>query len=986
MKNVLLCLIALFAMITGSRVSAEVISSTVFAKGDYNSTYYRIPAVVLNKDGNVVAISDQRHDSTKDLGYNTNIQLIARVSTDNGLTWGDPAYLAPSLSDCYGDAAVVYDPFIEQIVCIFAAKYNFGYSSSSAYGDFYVVKSADGVTWTDPVKITDQIAGSIPGYSGGFVASGRMLYVSEDITNTGYIYAVVDTKINNSGEYEVVICSKDHGDHWEVVNPNYKTSPVAGNGNESKLELLSDNSTMIMSIRTAGYRRFSTSEDNGVTWSTPKESTILDQGCNGDLMSFSYNAQTYLLQTVANTSGSTRKNVSIFYSSDDGENWTLGRVICADNSAYSALVKLSDGRVGVLVEEGDDSNGYNIVFYSMAMTDILPAQGISAEYDGSMVCNGDGYMVIPKSEAFNIDATHPLTVTARIVLNKFTIENDQDLGVLSTRWHELNTESTTSDETKEHVYDGQQGFEIIAGKNEDESIGANVSVKGDASGNYRGVLKNAYHSGIIPARIGHVAMVFDAGSGSESSVKLYIDGVLAEKQTISNNNSDITMNGATIDMLTDMLIGNRYEPADTCETTTSGWWIFTTTTYNWKHWMRASTNRIFNSNIDDVRFYAEALSEEDVNKDKQWGFPIRTKAEGLIAAYDFANMEQTSDGSAYIFNDISGNGHDGTTVTVRGYEFPEILHNINVYPVEPDPLQGTLKVTRFDGGEEILLPNGEVYKASLKQDFYATAEAADGWVLIGIYVNGVEVAQNGFFKAGADAVVEARFRREGADLDFYLVSTGSFNASDPLVRAYKFTYDEDEDIYTLYLEGGKLQGKFHVQRIISQSSDMMVSDLASLDDLVVLDLYSVLGINTQAETHLMHYNKEYELQNELTELSDYAQQIAQVTGSIDTPSAIDEDGEDTEYTNTEFSVHPNADENNGHYVEDPVITLVYRPDEGIRTLSITGGIFTGVENISVDNDTDEVEYFNLQGIRVYKPTKGIYITRKGNTVTKTTIK
>jgi hypothetical protein len=219
-----------------------------------------------------------------------------------------------------------------------------------------------------------------------------------------------------------------------------------------------------------------------------------------------------------------------------------------------------------------------------------------------------------------------------------------------------------------------------------------------------------------------------------------------------------------------------------------------------------------------------------------------------------------------------------------------------------------------------------------------------------------------------------------------LVSTGSFNASEPLVRAYKFTYNEDEDIYTLYLEGGKLQGKFHVQRIISQSSDMMASDLASLDDLIVLDLYSVLGINTQAETHLMHYNKEYELQNELTELSDYAQQIAQVTGSIDTPSAIDEDGEDTEYSNTEFSVHPNADENNGHYVEDPVITLVYRPDEGIRTLSITGGIFTGVENISVGNNTDEVEYFNLQGIRVYKPTKGIYITRKGNTVTKTTIK
>ncbi len=46
----------------------------------------------------------------------------------------------------------------------------------------------------------------------------------------------------------------------------------------------------------------------------------------------------------------------------------------------------------------------------------------------------------------------------------------------------------------------------------------------------------------------------------------------------------------------------------------------------------------------------------------------------------------------------------------------------------------------------------------------------------------------------------------------------------------------------------------------------------------------------------------------------------------------------------------------------------------------------GVEGIAIDNSNAPVEYYNLQGLRVVEPTKGIYIVRKGTEVSKQVIR
>ncbi len=769
-----------------------------------------------------------------------------------------------------------------------------------------------------------------------------MLYVHDD--HQGSIYAVVTAKIylpvaagagtgtwSDTRQLAFVIKSSDvDRKEWTVMNPEAYNNPVYGNtstdasknsqGNESKLAHLADGS-LLMSIRTLkNARRYYMSTDDGKTW-TKYATGMTDPDCNGDLMTINYNAKTYILQSLPNSS-SAREKVSIYCSADNGKTWTLGTEICSGASAYSSLTRLWDGTVGVLVEEGDDTNGYSINFYTLNMTDILPAQTISNTYDGTLVCNGKGYLTVDPSTDFNIATSGKKTITCRVLLNDFTYSDDHDFGVLSTRWH--------AEALNANQYRNFSGYEIIAGKNEEESIGANVTID-DTSNKYqtRRVLKNSYFSAIEPSRWAHVAMVFDFVEGN---VKVYVDGVLKETQdTEVQGDTDNTTNnktqGASITTTgtnqRNLLIGTRYD----FDQTKAG-------TFLTKYYSAVSTSKIFNSNIDDVRIYNEALSAEDVLEDKNSGFPIRTQKGGLLAAYDFA--DQDSEFSNNTFNDISGNSHNGSLVTIDGYSFPTIEHNIDVTPITTEG--GTLTVTRFNNGDEIKLTNDAAYTGTLNQDYKATAVADDGWVLIGIYVNGTQVPNNGFFKAGQNAEVKALFRKL-EEINFYLVGNAIEGKEiNEATNSYKFVYDETDGCY--YLEvSGQLEGTFHVIGVADEGTATEVR----------FDLYAADAANA------------------------YGNKTMETGTPYDVTNTTD---------GTSFSVYEKGDVSQGHYIKGADFTFVYTNDT--KTLTLKNITKTGVEDIATDATDAAVEYFNLQGVRVNysNATPGVYIRRQGNTATK----
>ncbi len=53
-----------------------------------------------------------------------------------------------------------------------------------------------------------------------------------------------------------------------------------------------------------------------------------------------------------------------------------------------------------------------------------------------------------------------------------------------------------------------------------------------------------------------------------------------------------------------------------------------------------------------------------------------------------------------------------------------------------------------------------------------------------------------------------------------------------------------------------------------------------------------------------------------------------------------------------------------------------------QTISITKNENTAIEGISIDNQAQDPVYYNLQGVRVNTPSKGIYIEVRGNKVSK----
>lgn len=349
--------------------------SLVFNPGDFDSKFYRIPAIVTIDDSTLVAVADKRINSIFDLPGE--IDVVARRSTDNGRTWGE--YITVAAHDelgGYGDPAMVRDRRTGDLLVI-------SLNGCGLWGDkpgnISVSRSKDnGLTWEAPININPQILTTDPNgkqpikCNAAFASSGRALQLKN-----GRIMFVLVTRIKDVEGFPCyAIYSDDSGKTW-------KASKVPGtlNGDEAKVVQLPDG-TLLMSIRNrfSGPRRFSISKDNGNTWEEqPADYTKLhDVACNGDIISVNHNGRNYLLQSLP--AGPWRDNITIYASEDDGHTWPHSYRVSVGPGAYSALTQLADGSIGILTEEGVhdvDSRhhkGYRIWFTRIPLEKIISAK------------------------------------------------------------------------------------------------------------------------------------------------------------------------------------------------------------------------------------------------------------------------------------------------------------------------------------------------------------------------------------------------------------------------------------------------------------------------------------------------------------------------------------------------------------------------------------------------------------------------------------
>lgn len=347
----------IFGSCSGSKTEQPQIErAVVFAPGDFDSKFYRIPAIVTAANGDLVAVADKRIESNGDLPGR--IDVVCRRSTDGGRTWSD--YITVAANDeggGYGDPALVVDRNTGDIICI--STHGNGLWQD-APGHSMISRSRDnGLTWEPPVDIAEMICvgedAPLKNVAGAFASSGGALQLSSG--RLMYVLVVREKDVDNFSCYAVY--SDDGGVTWNVSK-----NPGTYNGDESKVVELADGS-VLMSIRSrrGGNRAFSLSTDGGETWGEPWEAEdIKDPRCNGDILRYTADGRDVLLQSLPGSPNS-REDVTIYVSEDNAKTWPVSFKVTDLSSAYSAMTVLPDGSVGILTEEEDPNNENKYQYY-----------------------------------------------------------------------------------------------------------------------------------------------------------------------------------------------------------------------------------------------------------------------------------------------------------------------------------------------------------------------------------------------------------------------------------------------------------------------------------------------------------------------------------------------------------------------------------------------------------------------------------------------
>jgi sialidase-1 len=337
--------------------------STPFVSGR-GYPYYRQPAIVRARNGDLVAFAQGRSRESDD----SDIDIVVRRSSDEGRTWSkqktivgrdtrDPAKLASPVVLKDGTILLLY----------LTNRYVEREDERGCRRVWKTVSRDHGKSWSRPEDITRQAQRPCEeGRAGRWIdppRRGRWGW-----TGLGPVHGIVKQKGPHAGRivfaarhvaedsrtYSHILYSDDDGASWEIggVVPLRSTEAtvVELSGGELLLSARSHGSTnhRVMAISRDGGGRF---DRAWVERQLPEPG-----GCQASLLQHSTNRETgeknLLFSNPASTTERTRGTLR--RSPDDGETWTHAVRYARDGhfSAYSDLVKLSGGDVGVLFEHG----------------------------------------------------------------------------------------------------------------------------------------------------------------------------------------------------------------------------------------------------------------------------------------------------------------------------------------------------------------------------------------------------------------------------------------------------------------------------------------------------------------------------------------------------------------------------------------------------------------------------------------------------------
>jgi len=355
-------------------------ANVVRAAGQDNCDTYRIPGMVTTSEGTLIAVYDNRYNNSKDLQEDIDVGMSR--STDGGQTWEPMKVIMdmgewggnPERLNGIGDPSVLYDHTTGTIWV--AALWMSGLSETDMLwwaskpgmkptetGQFVLVKSTDdGLTWSEPINITEQIKD--PVWQLLFQGPGRGITLNDGtLVFPAQFKADIGEKALDGGQYtahSTIVYSKDGGETWQIGNgakPNTTEAQVVQLADGSLMLNMRDDRNRRVKDETNG-RAVAITSDLGETWTIhpSSNSALPEPNCMASLIAADVELENEIQQVLFFSNPNdkqSRVNMTIKASLDQGHTWPeANQVLLNENQGfgYSCMTMVDENTVGILYE------------------------------------------------------------------------------------------------------------------------------------------------------------------------------------------------------------------------------------------------------------------------------------------------------------------------------------------------------------------------------------------------------------------------------------------------------------------------------------------------------------------------------------------------------------------------------------------------------------------------------------------------------------
>jgi sialidase-1 len=346
----------------------------LYRAGESGYACFRIPAIVTTVKGTVLAFAEARKNNCGDAG---DIDLVVKRSSDGGKTWSALQMVWNDSTNTCGNPAPVIDQKTGKIVLL--STWNLGSdhekeiiagTSKDTRRVFVLTSADDGISWSDAKQITSDVKNT--GWTWYATGPGRGLQVSKGKYKGRMLVPANHVTANEKRNYSHVIYSDDAGDSWALGGITRQDSV-----NESTLAQLS-NGRLMLNMRNASKKRVrqtAISKNGGKSWSNIKpDNALIEPVCEANLLHYNYRDRRQALLFSNPASKTSRTQMTIRVSYNNGKSWTGEKLLYEGPSAYSCLTVLPNGNIGCFYEAGLQRPYEGIVYEEISINDIKPKE------------------------------------------------------------------------------------------------------------------------------------------------------------------------------------------------------------------------------------------------------------------------------------------------------------------------------------------------------------------------------------------------------------------------------------------------------------------------------------------------------------------------------------------------------------------------------------------------------------------------------------